>query len=80
MEQSSYRAYPLKYRHIKDPTEEIVDYIDKRRKGVVKSLRTRWNRFNNICMGGIEPNTIYTIAGISGFKVHGLRINIPEYR
>lgn len=23
-------------------------------------------KFNNVCMGGIEPNTIYTIAGISG--------------
>jgi replicative DNA helicase len=66
MEQTSYKAYPLKYRHIKDPTEEIVDYIDKRRKGIVRSLRTRWVRFNNICMGGIEPNTIFTIAGISG--------------
>jgi replicative DNA helicase len=66
MEQTSYKAYPLKYRHIKDPTTEIIDYIDKRRKGLTQSLRTRWTRFNNICMGGIEPNTIYTIAGISG--------------
>jgi hypothetical protein len=64
MEQTFYnRAYPLKYRHIKEPTEEIVEYIDKRRKGITKSLSTRWSKFNNICMGGIEPNTIYTIAG-----------------
>jgi len=27
---------------------------------------TRWSKFNRQCMGGIEPNAIYTIAGISG--------------
>lgn len=66
MEQTSYRSYPLKYRHINEPINEIVDYIDKRRQGISKSLSTRWDKFNNLCMGGIEPNTIYTIAGISG--------------
>lgn len=56
----------LHYRHIKEPTAEILRYIDNRRKGVNKSLKTRWSKFNRQCMGGIEPNTIYTIAGISG--------------
>ena len=40
--------------------------MDERRTGKVKSLKTRWERFNNTCMGGIEPNSIYTFAGISG--------------
>lgn len=56
----------LDVRHISEPTDEILDYIDNRRKGVVKSLKTRWKKFNNACMGGIEPNTIFTVAGISG--------------
>ena len=56
----------LDIKHISEPTKEILDYIDNRRKGVVKSLRTRWKKFNNTCMGGIEPNTIITVAGISG--------------
>jgi len=56
----------LSYKHIKEPTQEILRYIDNRRKGVNKSLKTRWSKFNKQCMGGIEPNTIYTIAGISG--------------
>jgi len=56
----------LAYKHIKEPTKEILQYIDNRRKGVSKSLKTRWSKFNRQCMGGIEPNTIYTIAGISG--------------
>ena len=63
MEQNS---NSLGVKHIKEPTKEIVRYIDDRRKGIVKSLKTRWNKFNRQCMGGIEPNTIYSIAGISG--------------
>src|SRR4030042_5606704 len=56
----------LPYRHISDAANDIVNYIHDRRSGKVKSLRTRWAKFNNQCMGGIEPNTIYTIAGRSG--------------
>lgn len=56
----------LPYRHISKATDEIIQYIDSRRSGASKSLKTRWNKFNETCMGGIEPNTIYTIAGISG--------------
>jgi len=56
----------LDYRHIAEPTTEILNYIDNRRKGITKSLKTRWTKFNKQCMGGIEPNTIYTFAGISG--------------
>ena len=56
----------LKYHHISQATHEILEYIDDRRAGNIKSLKTRWEKFNNQCMGGIEPNTIYTIAGVSG--------------
>jgi len=56
----------LKYEHISKATDDIVKYIDERRTGKIESLRTRWKKFNRLCMGGIEPNTIYTIAGISG--------------
>lgn len=64
MEQTSNNI--LQYRHIKEPTFEILKYIDSRRNGTSKSLKTRWKKFNKQCMGGIEPNTIYTFAGISG--------------
>ena len=65
MEQKSSNK-SLTYRHISHATDEIVTYISDRRKGVVKSLKTRWSKFNKACMGGIEPNVIITIAGISG--------------
>jgi replicative DNA helicase len=56
----------LEIKHISQPTKEILKYIDDRRNGRVVSLKTRWRKFNNACMGGIEPNTIITVAGISG--------------
>lgn len=62
MEKSSYK----KIKTIQDAINESLDYIDGRRLGTIKSLRTRWNKLNSICMGGIEPNSMYTIAGISG--------------
>lgn len=56
----------LTFRHISSATNEAVEYIRKRKNHEIVSLRTRWNKFNKSCMGGIEPNTIYTIVGISG--------------
>jgi len=56
----------LTFKHISHATSEALQYIDNRRHGTIKSLKTRWKKFNDTCMGGIEVNTIYTIAGISG--------------
>lgn len=64
MEQMSSKT--LSFRHISTATNEAIEYIRKRKNHEIQSLRTRWNKFNKSCMGGIEPNTIYTIVGISG--------------
>jgi replicative DNA helicase len=56
----------LNIKHIAEATNEILDYINHRRHGIIKSLRTRWPKFNRQCMGGIEPNAIYAVCGISG--------------
>ena len=64
MEQISSNILP--FRHISVATKEAIEYIKKRRNHEIESLKTRWNKFNRCCMGGIEPNTIYTIVGISG--------------
>lgn len=56
----------LAFRHISTATNEAVEYIRKRKNHEIVSLRTRWNKLNKACMGGIEPNTIYTVVGISG--------------
>lgn len=56
----------LEYKHISSATNEIVKYINDRRTLVSKSLATRWPKFNKLTMGGLEPNIVMTIAGISG--------------
>lgn len=63
MEQNSYN---LPIRSMSTVTQEAVEYIRGRREHEIVSLQTRWNKFNMQCMGGIEPNTVYTFAGISG--------------
>lgn len=65
MEQSSFDLSTV-IRPMSVVTEELIKYIEGRKDKVISSLRTRWNKFNTQCMGGIEPNTVYTIAGISG--------------
>lgn len=46
--------------------QEAINYIEGRRSHNIVSLKTRWAKFNKQCMGGIEPNTVFTVAGISG--------------
>lgn len=59
-------SFNLKIRPISQVANEAVRYIKSRKEHNIVSLKTRWNKFNSQCMGGIEPNTIYTITGISG--------------
>lgn len=63
MEQS---YFDLPIRPISIVADEALNYITARKKHDVISLATRWKKLNRCCMGGIEPNTVYTIAGISG--------------
>lgn len=55
-----------KIRPMKVVAQEAINYIEGRREHNIVSLKTRWGKLNKQCMGGIEPNTVYTIAGISG--------------
>lgn len=64
MEQTSSRK--LKYITIAEAANNIVKYIHDRKTGITKSLKTSFEKFNYVCLGGFEPNCVYTIAGISG--------------
>lgn len=56
----------LKYIPIDVAAKEIITYMNDRREGRAKSLKTPWKKLNEACMGGIEWQTITTIAGMSG--------------
>lgn len=47
-----------------EATSETVNYISDRKAGKISSLKSRWLKFNEMC--SIEPNTLFTISGISG--------------
>ena len=64
MERNSNKELEIK--HIRAATQESAIYIDNRRKGLIKSLSTPWDKYNKVSMGGIEWGTIHTIAGMSG--------------
>lgn len=67
MEQQSYELpKPIPFKTISQVTDESVRYIKSRRDKTIIPLKTRWNKFNRVCCGGIEPNMILTIAGGSG--------------
>jgi replicative DNA helicase len=56
----------LTFKHISIATDDIVSYINNRRLGVSRSLKTKWKKFNDSCNGGLEPNVVITACGISG--------------
>jgi len=56
----------MEYTHIRQASDEALDYIEKRRQGLEQSLETRWDKFNKVTMSGLDWNTIVTIGGMSG--------------
>ena len=56
----------MEYTHIRQASDEALDYIERRRQGLEKSLETRWDKFNKVTMSGLDWNTIVTIGGMSG--------------
>lgn len=45
---------------------ESLDYIKKRAKGDIKSLKTQWEGFNKIGLNGIEWQSLYVLAARPG--------------
>ena len=56
----------LDVRSIKQVAQEETDYIEARKDGTIQSLKTPWDKYNDVSMGGIEWFTMHTIAGASG--------------
>ena len=68
MEPQSNRS--LTFSHISNASKSIIKYIDDRKEGRIRSLKTRWSKLNNSLAGGLEPNVVWTIGGISGKTVN----------
>ena len=57
---------PVAFKTTAQVTEEAVNYIKERKNHTIRPLKSRWQKFNRVTCGGIEPNMIFTIAGSSG--------------
>ena len=73
---------PLEVRSIAEVTDEEIKYIDDRRHGRIKSLATPWKKYNNVCMGGIDPS--YLLCRHSWYRKRDLtydrRVFKEEFR
>ena len=56
----------LSIKSIRLASNEASTYIDDRRHGRIVSLKTPWEKYNKVSMGGIEWYSVHIIAGASG--------------
>ncbi len=61
-----YIPKPLSIIPITKSVEDELEYIEHRKLGKIRSLKTPWSKYNYVSMGGIEWFTIHTIGGMSG--------------
>ena len=52
--------------HISQAYQAALDYIQKRKVGDIKSIKTPWSRMNQVTMDGFEWNNIIVIGGRPG--------------
>lgn len=55
-----------KWRHVSEIRNETLDYIIKRQQGLIKSLKTPWNKLNISILDGLEWGSVMVIAGRPG--------------
>lgn len=55
-----------KWKHISEIHREAIQYMEDRRDGKIKSVKTPWDRFNDAGTDGLEWGNIVTIAGRPG--------------
>lgn len=52
--------------HISQAYQAALDYMQKRKVGDIKSIKTPWSRMNQVTMDGLEWNNIIVIGGRPG--------------
>jgi replicative DNA helicase len=56
----------LGFIHVSEAYSQALDYAEKRRTGEIRSIRTPWEKFNEVSMNGLEWNSLTVIAGRPG--------------
>lgn len=55
-----------KFKHVSVAFEEATEYMEARKDGLIKSIKTPWDSFNDAGMDGIEWNSMYVISARPG--------------
>lgn len=66
MEQEWSKPKSLRIKSFKQAADEEIEYIEKRKNGEIKPLKTSLKKFNKALMAGVSKGDIITIAGGSG--------------
>lgn len=56
----------MAFKHISIVADEAEDYIEKRRKGLIKSCKTGFPKLDKVLLGGIEYGSVFSIGGRPG--------------
>jgi replicative DNA helicase len=56
----------LGFIHVSEAYAQALDYAQKRKSGEIRSIKTPWNKFNEVSMAGLEWNSLTVIAGRPG--------------
>lgn len=56
----------IKIMHVSEAYQSALDYMQRRRVGELKSLKTPWEKLNQATMNGLEWNTIVVVGGRPG--------------
>lgn len=56
----------MAFKHISQVADEAEDYIEKRRKGLIKSCKTGFPKLDKVLLGGIEYGSVMSIGGRPG--------------
>lgn len=78
--ESILKRKPMKlYRHISEAFEEATDYMSQRKQGLIKSIKTPWETFNDVGMDGMEWHSTYVISARPGVGKSALASLITKY-
>jgi replicative DNA helicase len=60
------KQFSQRWKHVTDVRIETLDYIKKRRAGLIRSVRTPWVKLNSAFLDGLEWGSIYVLGGRPG--------------
>jgi replicative DNA helicase len=68
-----------KWRHVSEIRKETLSYINKRKHGLIRSIKTPWAKLNGVMLDGLEWGGVYVIAGRPGTGKTAVVSQITNY-